>query len=74
MFVDLQGYPIQYLREFVKLEDTINSLPKATLKGLSRPAAMAYNRLKQMVKKELKNDEFAKYVEEYRANPVEEEE
>ena len=62
------------MREFVHIDDAVNALPKAEQKALSKPNAMAYNRLKQTIKKELKNDEFSSIVESFRANPVEESE
>ena len=52
----------------------MNNLGKAEQKSLSKPNAMAYTRLKQNVKKELKNDDFSALVDAFRANPVEEEE
>ena len=63
-----------YIREFVRIDDAITNYPKATLKSLSKPVAMAFNRLKQTVKKDMKNDAFAALVEAFRANPIEEEE
>ena len=63
-----------YIREFVHIDDAITNYPKATLKSLSKPVAMAFNRLKQTVKKDMKNDAFAALVEAFRANPIEEEE
>ena len=62
------------MREFVHIEDGVNGLAKAEQKALSKPNAMAYNRLKQAIKKELKNEEFAPLVESFRANPPEESE
>ena len=52
----------------------MNNLGKAEQKSLSKPNAMAYTRLKQNVKKELKNDDFSALVDAFRANPVEESE
>ena len=63
-----------YIREFVRIDDAITNYPKATLKSLSKPVAMAFNRLKQTVKKDMKNDAFAALVEAFRATPIEEEE
>ena len=52
----------------------MNNLGKAEQKSLSKPNAMAYTRLKQNVKKELKNDDFSALVDAFRSNPVEESE
>ena len=41
---------------------------------MSKPVAMAFNRLKQTVKKDMKDDAFAAMIEEFRKNPIEEEE
>ena len=63
-----------YIREFVKLDDAINNTSKADIKGFSKNVAMAFNRMKQTIKKELKNAEFAQLVADFRANPIEESE
>ena len=63
-----------YIREFVKLDDAINNTTKADIKGFSKNVAMAFNRMKQTIKKELKNSDFAKLVSDFRANPIEESE
>ncbi|KAM7453065.1 hypothetical protein BLSTO_06192 [Blastocystis sp. subtype 1] len=68
------GYPVAFIREFVRIDDAITDYPKATLKSLSKPVAMAFNRLKQTVKKDMKDDAFAAMIEEFRKNPIEEEE
>ena len=59
---DVQGYPIQYVREFVHIEDGVNGLAKAEQKALSKPNAMAYKRQQQAIKKEFKNEEYAPHV------------
>ena len=58
----------------MRIDDAITNYPKATLKSLSKPVAMAFNRLKQTVKKDMKDDAFAAMIEEFRKNPIEEEE
>ena len=58
----------------MRIDDAITNYPKATLKSLSKPVAMAFNRLKQTVKKDMKDDAFASMIEEFRKNPIEEEE
>lgn len=58
----------------MRIDDAITNYPKATLKSLSKPVAMAFNRLKQTVKKDMKDDAFAAVIEEFRKNPIEEEE
>ena len=58
----------------VKLDDAINNTSKADIKGFSKNVAMAFNRMKQTIKKELKNAEFAQLVADFRANPIEESE
>ena len=58
----------------MRIDDAITDYPKATLKSLSKPVAMAFNRLKQTVKKDMKDDAFASMIEEFRKNPIEEEE
>ena len=58
----------------MRIDDAITNYPKATLKSLSKPVAMAFNRLKQTVKKGMKDDAFAAMIEEFRKNPIEEEE
>ena len=63
-----------YIREFVKLDDAINNTTKADIKGFSKNVAMAFNRMKQTIKKELKNSDFARLVSDFRANPIEESE
>ncbi|CBK21745.2 uncharacterized protein [Blastocystis hominis] len=68
------GYPVMYIREFVKLDDAINNTSKADTKNFSKNVAMAFNRMKQTIKKELKNADFAQLVADFRANPIEESE
>ena len=58
----------------MRIDDAITNYPKATLKSLSKPVAMAFNRLKQTEKKDMKDDAFAAMIEEFRKNPIEEEE
>ena len=65
---------MMYIREFVKLDDAINNTSKADTKNFSKNVAMAFNRMKQTIKKELKNADFAQLVADFRANPIEESE
>ena len=61
-----------YIREFVRLDDAISNTSKADTKNFSKNVAMAFNRMKQTIKKELKKADFAKLVADFRANPIEE--
>ena len=61
-----------YIREFVRLDDAISNTSKADTKNFSKNVAMAFNRMKQTIKKELKKADFAKLVADFCANPIEE--
>lgn len=74
LLIHRQGYPVEFIRELVHIDDAVTNLPKADFKSLSKNVAMAFNRIKQALKKDLRNEELQNLVDNFRANPIEEEE